>query len=132
MMEDKPLKIFECDKCKKTFNNNYNLKKHLNKKFPCFDENTKILNEKTDENNNSIFYCCNFCDKKYDKKYRLVKHFSSCVKKREKNVINKVVEKVEETKNESFINENNMRDIINILKCNEELFIKFLCSLNKS
>ena len=80
--------IYECDNCKKKFNQKGHYMRHLNRKYPC---------KKTEQNLNLTDYSingihipkleynntCMYCKKIYSTKFNLNKHQKTCKKKEE-------------------------------------------------
>lgn len=109
MDDEKNKNIFECIKCKKIFTHSFNLSRHLKRKYPCVDNTTKIVNIQNKDNEDSIFFCCDFCDKKYSKKYRLIRHLKACVKK-------KIFDAVSENNKKIMIKEQKNINIVKYVK----------------
>jgi hypothetical protein len=113
-VNEKIKKIYECEKCKKIFTHSFNLTRHLKRKYPCVDNTTKIVNIQNEDNEDSIFFCCDFCDKKYSKKYRLIRHLKACIKKKIFDAVSENNKKImiEEQKNINTVSENNKKIMI--------------------
>jgi len=62
------MKLYECEKCKKIFNQKSGYDNHLARKYPCIKE-VEVKN-----------YCSN-CDKLYSTKHNLKIHMKSCLEK---------------------------------------------------
>jgi hypothetical protein len=136
--------IYPCPKCKKEFDYNYLLLRHLNKKKPCNTKNnllTTVTNKiETIENQinenerlslNNLSFTCNFCNNNYNNKSNLRRHIKSyCDVKKE--LINSR-EKLINEKQLLLINideNNNMKLEMEKLK-KENKKLKQLCNNNK-
>lgn len=71
----------ECENCGKKFENEYKLKRHLNRKYPC---KKKIITEFT---SNDDVFTCNKCGRIFNRKFNLMRHQNQqpdCIQKIDK------------------------------------------------
>ncbi len=112
---------FICQKCKKTFNNKYNLKRHQENSLSCGYGRSK--------NNKISYYSCKKCSRNFTRKDSLKKHqnLGRCTKTKKFVVkgnnnsnINKIksMSNVDKIKSKSNINKNNTISDINKIKVN--------------
>lgn len=106
--------MIECEKCKKSFPQNYLLLRHMKRKFPCvkndelFDIYTKEIDDitnKIDELKESSLKektICKYCDCNFSKKGNLERHINNyCTsKKNMENDRNKIINKKNKLEND--------------------------------
>ena len=60
--------VVECENCGKEFENEYKIKRHLNRKYPC---KTKLIKEFSSHDE---IFTCNKCGRNFNRKFNLIRH----------------------------------------------------------
>ena len=141
-----------CEHCNKDFKSKWHLRRHLNRKVPCYESrppksvslrqsNVSLASVKckssvslmssfrgteSDTLNNQENYVCEYCEKSYNHRQSKFKHLQTCEKRIEKlDNLNRVKYLIEMLENHQKIQQKNSKKMLkNVKNCKK--MIKFV------